>query len=93
MTTVTYPSKRGNKAPSKFKTDKVANTRTNPYGDNAVGQPGRDVGEGIAARKPHPTPPMDDRSFNIYTKSGAKTYRGEDDKGSYPTSRYRSRRP
>ena len=93
MTTVSYPAKQGNKAPSKFKADPVMNTRTNPYGDNAVGQSGRDVGDSIAARAPHPSPVMDDRSFDIYTKPGAKTYRGEDDKGGYPTSRYRSRRP
>lgn len=36
---------------------------------------------------------MDNEAFNIYTKPGAKTYREDGDKGSFPTSSFRSRRP
>lgn len=36
---------------------------------------------------------MDKEAFNIYTKDGAKTYREDGDKGSFPTSSFRSRRP
>ena len=71
MTTVTYPAKRGNKAPSKFKTDKVKNEKVPFYRENT----------------------MDSEAFSIYTKSGAKTYRDDGDKGSFPTSEFRSRRP
>jgi hypothetical protein len=81
-----------NKAPSQFKADKVQNVKVDLYGDNTMGQPGRDVGE-VSQGKPHPMPVMDARGMNVYTKSGVKTYRADGDNGSVPQSRYRSRRP
>ena len=92
MATVTYP-KKGKKGSRPGKVFKEMQQRTHPHGDNAVGQPGRDVGERTVGTKPNPLPPMDNRAYNVYTKSGAKSYREDGDRGAMPQSRYRSRNP